>query len=92
MCLNYYHLFKGTPNAQQSGKKNKKKGGETPGVGGTPKPQQSPQSGQTPQKRTIEGGVSVEDLKVGNGGVAKPGRLVSLLHYISLQKYFGTGS
>lgn len=70
----------GTPNAQQSGKKNKKKGGETPGVGGTPKPQQSPQSGQTPQKRTIEGGVSVEDLKVGNGGVAKPGRLVTVYY------------
>lgn len=37
----------------------------------------SNESPSSPQKRTVEGGVIVEDLKVGNGPVAKPGRMVN---------------
>ena len=55
---------------EQSGKKNKKgfdtpKGGKSPGA-------------ETPGKRVLQGGVVVEDIKVGNGPVAKPGRQVSV--------------
>jgi hypothetical protein len=56
------------PGQQQSGKKNKKgqetpKGPKTPGV-------------DTPQKKVLEGGVAIEDVRVGKGPVAKPGREV----------------
>jgi hypothetical protein len=56
------------PVQQQSGKKNKKgqetpKGPKTPGV-------------DTPQKKVLEGGVTIEEVRVGNGPVAKPGREV----------------
>jgi FKBP-type peptidyl-prolyl cis-trans isomerase len=56
------------PVQQQSGKKNKKaqetpKGPKTPGV-------------DTPKKKVLAGGVSIEEVIVGNGPVAKPGREV----------------
>jgi FK506-binding nuclear protein len=57
------------PVQQQSGKKNKK-GQETPKGPKTP-------GADTPQKKVLEGGVTIEELKVGNGPVAKPGREVS---------------
>ncbi|PSN49803.1 hypothetical protein C0J52_01375 [Blattella germanica] len=59
-------------NQMNSGKKNKK-GQETPKGPKTP-------GGESPQKRVLEGGVVVEELKVGNGPVAKPGRQVSVYY------------
>ncbi|PNF28966.1 hypothetical protein B7P43_G19110, partial [Cryptotermes secundus] len=60
----------GIPVQQQSGKKNKK-GQETPKGPKTP-------GADTPQKKVLEGGVTIEEVKVGNGPVAKPGREVSV--------------
>ncbi|XP_044736564.1 46 kDa FK506-binding nuclear protein [Chrysoperla carnea] len=34
----------------------------------------------SPQKKTLEGGVHIEDLKVGNGPVAKPGKFVQVYY------------
>ncbi|KAG8239331.1 hypothetical protein J437_LFUL019025 [Ladona fulva] len=36
-------------------------------------------------KKTLQGGVAIEDLKIGNGPVAKPGRMVSV-YYIGRLK------
>lgn len=44
----------------------------------TPKGQKTP--GGTPNKKTVEGGVLVEDLKMGEGQVAKPGKLVQVYY------------
>jgi FK506-binding nuclear protein len=57
------------PVQQQSGKKNKK-GQETPKGPKTP-------GADTPQKKVLEGGVTIEEVKIGNGPVAKPGREVN---------------
>jgi len=69
LCHNSF-CYQGVPTPQQSGKKNKK-GQETPKGPKTP-------GGDTPQKKVLEGGVSFEDVRLGNGPVAKPGREVSL--------------
>ncbi|KAJ9588345.1 hypothetical protein L9F63_018271 [Diploptera punctata] len=64
----------GIQQQQQSGKKNKNKQGmDSPKVPKTP-------GAQTPGKKVLEGGVVVEDLKTGNGPVAKPGRQVSVYY------------
>lgn len=34
----------------------------------------------SPQKKTLEGGVNIEDLKVGNGPIAKPGKFVQVYY------------
>ncbi|XP_049937691.1 46 kDa FK506-binding nuclear protein [Schistocerca serialis cubense] len=71
----------GTPETQ-SAKKNKKKGGETPGdkSGQTPKQAQTGSPAHTPQKKILEGGVAVEDSVIGSGQVAKPGRFVTVYY------------
>lgn len=46
----------------------------------TPKGNESvTSSSQSPKKQSMEGGVIVEELKPGNGPVAKPGKMVSVL-------------
>lgn len=45
-----------------------------------PEQQQQQQNSQQQKRRTIEGGVQVEDLKVGNGTPAKAGRNVSVYY------------
>ncbi|XKL69168.1 hypothetical protein PGB90_006937 [Kerria lacca] len=46
----------------------------------TPKNNASLGSPQSQKKQTVEGGVTVEDLKMGNGPVAKPGRMVTVYY------------
>lgn len=41
---------------------------------------QNKQKEQKEQKKKVEGGVQIEDLKVGNGDVAKPGKFVSVYY------------
>lgn len=65
----------GTPN-QQSSKKKKQKDGSTPQVKEGAK---TPKS-EDMQKKTLPGGVAIEDLKVGSGPVAKAGRIVSVYY------------
>ncbi|XP_066994492.2 46 kDa FK506-binding nuclear protein [Anabrus simplex] len=56
-------------------KKNKKKLDESPAVE-SPKPDQSP----TLVKKTLQGGVNIHDIKVGNGPVAKSGKRVTVYY------------
>ncbi|GJQ77687.1 putative peptidyl-prolyl cis-trans isomerase [Trypoxylus dichotomus] len=59
------------------GEKASVKGDKTPGK----TPSKSPkQEGGSPQKKTVEGGVVIEDVKVGNGPVAKPGKIVKVYY------------
>lgn len=44
----------------------------------TPKANE-PGTSQSPKKQTVEGGVMFEELKPGNGPVAKPGKMVSIV-------------
>lgn len=72
-----------TPNGltpqQQSGKKDKKnKGGDTPG-GDTPKGGKGKEEG-TPGKKTLEGGVSVKDIRVGQGALCKNGKMATVYY------------
>lgn len=62
---------KNTPqnkNAQQQQQTQQQKQGKTPNKG--------TESG-SPQKKVVEGGVIIEELKAGEGPVAKPGKMVS---------------
>ncbi|KAL1117866.1 hypothetical protein AAG570_004179 [Ranatra chinensis] len=60
-----------TPNAKQQspGKTPKTSNGNKPGAGEA-----------SPQKKVLEGGVIVKDLRVGNGPVCKPGRMTSVYY------------
>lgn len=72
-------------NGPASGKKNKKNK-ETPKNNAnnpnSPNLQKTPKtpSAGTPSKKTVEGGVMIEDLKVGNGPQAKSGQTVKVYY------------
>jgi FKBP-type peptidyl-prolyl cis-trans isomerase len=61
--------YQGISPQQQSGKKNIK-GQETPKGAKTP-------GTDTQQKKVLEGGVTIDEVRLGSGPVAKPGREVS---------------
>ncbi|KRT81323.1 hypothetical protein AMK59_5531 [Oryctes borbonicus] len=57
------------------------KGDKTPNKADGKTPNKSPkQEGGSPQKRTIEGGVVIEDVKIGGGPAAKPGKFVKVYY------------
>lgn len=73
-----------TPNAK-SVKKEKQSPKQAKGLQAeaTPKQQKGSQAETSPKQqkqRTLEGGVIVEDLKVGTGEIAKPGRMVQVYY------------
>lgn len=45
--------------------------------------QKTPKDAQQQKKRTIEGGVIVEDLKQGDGQIAKPGKICVVLQFLN---------
>lgn len=49
-------------------------------------PAQTPKAESTPKKRVVAGGTIVEDLKVGHGPDAKPGKMVSVYYVGKLAK------
>lgn len=59
-------------NKQKSPQNEKQKGDKTP------KGQKTPGKEGSPLKRTMEGGVVIEELRIGDGQVAKPGKLVQV--------------
>lgn len=70
-----------TPAKTEKQEKTPAKGDKTPGKGEGKTPGKSPkQEGGSPQKKTIEGGVIIEDVRVGNGPVAKPGKFVKVYY------------
>ena len=50
-------------------------------------PDQTPKIEMTPKKRVVAGGTIVEDIKVGHGPEAKPGKKVSLLYHFRRWSY-----
>lgn len=71
-----------TPNQQQKTPNQQQKtpgGQKTPGQQANANTPKSPGGGNegSPQKRTLDGGVVVKDLRIGNGPVAKAGKHVS---------------
>lgn len=64
---------KATPKGDQ-----KQKGDKSPKVTKSP----DGNSPVVPQKKTIDGGVQIEDLKVGQGSLAKPGRTVRVCFFL----------
>lgn len=73
-------LANGTaPNTPASGKKKKNKGGQENGTSapGTPNNASGKQGASPTPKKSLEGGVIVEDMKVGAGVPAKSGKMVS---------------
>ncbi|XP_071449916.1 46 kDa FK506-binding nuclear protein isoform X2 [Hetaerina americana] len=70
----------GTPTL--SAKKKKQKDGATPKAKETPK---TPKTDDM-QKKTLPGGVAIEDIKIGNGPIAKAGRMVSV-YYVGRLKH-----
>ncbi|KAI4460073.1 fkbp-type peptidyl-prolyl cis-trans isomerase fkpa [Holotrichia oblita] len=71
-----------TPAKNEKQEKTPVKGDKTPAKGESKKtPAKSPkQEGGSPQKKTIEGGVIIEDVRVGNGPLAKPGKFVKVYY------------
>lgn len=75
-----------SPNEKTPTVKSAKKEKQTPQQK-TPKPEKPTKEltpSPKPQKRSLEGGVVVEDLKVGSGDLAKPGKMVQVLIYLAL--------
>ena len=65
------------------GKENKVNGVNTPKNKDSKTPLKDKESTQTPNKtpkKTIKGGVSVEDIKVGNEPEAKPGKMIGMYY------------
>jgi len=90
-----------TPGSEESSKKKKKKKKKKKNKEGnvsqndslastsgtTPKSEQTtPKTEPTPKKRVVAGGTVVEDLKVGHGPEAKPGKMASVYYVGTLAK------
>lgn len=80
----FFLSFQGSgPNQQQSNKKNKKKGQDTPktpiqnDLKTTKQKTPGSEGGSPQQKKKLDGGIIIKDLKEGTGPVAKNGQLVS---------------
>ncbi|KAF2900878.1 hypothetical protein ILUMI_05283 [Ignelater luminosus] len=81
-----------TPNKQDKTPKQDKKENKTPKQDKTPKENKTPkqkseiatkspgEQAQSPQKRTIEGGIIIQDIKVGDGPIAKSGKLLQVYY------------
>lgn len=72
-------FLKGAPQQQQSQQQNKKE----------KQPQKEQETNEKSgadgqKKRTLEGGVIIHDIKVGNGPLCKPGRMVSYEMLLSI--------
>lgn len=71
-----------TPNKkpEEANKTPKQEKAKTPNEKKAKPEQKTPKSPKdTPKKRTVEGGVVIEDLKQGEGQVAKPGKICQVL-------------
>lgn len=70
-----------TKKSEEVNKTPKQEKAKTPNEKKAKQPEQkTPKSTKdTPKKRTVEGGVVIEDLKQGEGQVAKPGKICQVL-------------
>ncbi|XP_046400260.1 46 kDa FK506-binding nuclear protein [Ischnura elegans] len=75
----------GTPTLSAKKKKQLKEGGGTTPNQPKAKGESTPKAEEM-QKKTLPGGVAIEDLKIGNGPAAKPGRMVTV-YYVGRLKH-----
>lgn len=78
--LEFFSLFFSFQGVQTKAEKKAQKKSLSKGDIKTPKGNESATSSspQSPKKQSMEGGVVVEELKSGNGPIAKPGKMVSV--------------
>ncbi|KAK3765697.1 hypothetical protein RRG08_026173 [Elysia crispata] len=73
-------------NKKKKKKKKKNKGDTSVNESEVNTPDQTPKIEMTPKKRVVAGGTIVEDIKVGHGPEAKPGKKVSVYYVGTLAK------